>query len=253
MESIMKFENKTAVVTGATSGIGQATALGMAREGARVAAIGRNADVLDVLKASGMETYQVDLGSEEATSKALAQVQSDLGGVDVLVNAAGIIATGDIQTTSLADYDTMMNLNVRAVLQLMQLCLPSIIERKGNIVNVSSVTGLRAFPGVLSYCVSKAAVDQLTRCTALELAPKGVRVNAVNPGVVRTNLHRRSGMDDSAYEAFADHSTTTHPMGRIGKPEEIADLIMFLASDQAEWITGVTYSIDGGRAETCAR
>ena len=131
--------------------------------------------------------------------------------------------------------------------------MPAIIERKGNIVNVSSVTGLRAFPGVLAYCVSKAAVDQMTRCAALELAPKGIRVNAVNPGVVRTNLHRRSGMDDTAYEAFAEHSRSTHPIGRIGTPEEIANLILFLASDRAEWITGVTYSIDGGRAETCAR
>jgi NAD(P)-dependent dehydrogenase (short-subunit alcohol dehydrogenase family) len=151
------------------------------------------------------------------------------------------------------DFDAMMNINVRSVFHLTQLCLPSIIERKGNIVNVSSVTGLRAFPGVVAYCISKAAIDQLTRCTALELASRGVRVNAVNPGVVRTNLHRRSGMDDSAYDAFAEWSKTTHPLGRIGKPQEVADLIMFLASDQAQWITGVTYSIDGGRAETCAR
>jgi NAD(P)-dependent dehydrogenase (short-subunit alcohol dehydrogenase family) len=101
--------------------------------------------------------------------------------------------------------------------------------------------------------MSKSAVDQFTRCVALELAPEGVRVNAVNPGVVRTNLHRRSGMDDTAYDTFAERSRTTHPLGRIGTPEEIADLILFLASDQAGWITGVTYSIDGGRAETCAR
>ena len=249
----MRFEGKVAVVTGATSGIGQATALAMAGEGATVAAIGRNTDALKELESSGLETYQADLASEVATENVITQVMKNLGGVDILVNAAGVIATGTIEDTSLPDYDAMMNLNVRSVLNLMQLCLGSIIDRKGNIVNVSSVTGLRAFPGVLAYCVSKAAVDQLTRCAALELAPKGVRVNSVNPGVVRTNLHRRSGMDDTAYEAFAEHSTTTHPMGRIGKPEEIADLIMYLASDQAEWITGVTYSIDGGRAETCAR
>jgi NAD(P)-dependent dehydrogenase (short-subunit alcohol dehydrogenase family) len=128
-----------------------------------------------------------------------------------------------------------------------------LIERKGNIVNVSSVTGLRAFPGVLAYCVSKAALDQLTRCSALELAAKGVRVNAVNPGVVVTDIHKRGGMNNEEYAAFLQRSKQTHPLGRVGSPEEIADLVLFLASDQASWITGATYSIDGGRAQTCAR
>ena len=131
--------------------------------------------------------------------------------------------------------------------------LPSLIERKGNIVNLSSVTGTRAFPGVLAYCVSKAAIDQLTHCAALELAPRGVRVNAVNPGVVRTNLHLNSGMSQEAYEAFLERCKTTHPLGRVGTPEEIADLILFLASSKASWITGETFAIDGGRAQTCAR
>jgi NAD(P)-dependent dehydrogenase (short-subunit alcohol dehydrogenase family) len=106
---------------------------------------------------------------------------------------------------------------------------------------------------VLSYCISKAAVDQLTRCAALELAAKGVRVNAVNPGVVRTNLHVNAGMSNEAYEAFLERSKTTHPLGRVGKPEEIADLILYLASSKAGWITGGTFEIDGGRAQTCAR
>lgn len=249
----MRFENKMTVVTGATSGIGRATAAGMAGEGAIVAAIGRSPDALRELEAAGHRTYRADLTSEAETASTVDKIMKDLGGVDILVNAAGIIAPGTIENTTLAGYDAMMNVNVRSLLHLTQLCLPSLVERKGNVVNVSSVTGLRAFPGVLAYCVSKAAVDQLTRCAALELAPKGVRVNAVNPGVVRTNLHRRSGMDDTAYEAFAEHSKSTHPIGRVGKPEEVADLIMYLASDQAGWITGVTYSIDGGRAETCAR
>ena len=195
----------------------------------------------------------VDLLDENDTENFTKQVLKDFGGIDILVNAAGIIANGNIENTTLADYDLMMNINVRSVFQLMQFALPSIIERKGNIVIVSSVTGLRAFPNVLAYCVSKAAVDQLTRCAALELAPKGVRVNAVNPGVVRTNLHLNSGMNEDAYAAFVERSKTTHPIGRIGEPEEIADLILFLASSKAGWITGGTYSIDGGRAQTCAR
>src|SRR5688500_8378505 len=123
----------------------------------------------------------------------------------------------------------MMNVNVRAVFRLMQKALPSLIDRRGNIVNLSSVAGLRSFPGVLAYCVSKAAVDQLTRCAALELAPKGIRVNAVNPGVVVTQIHRRGGMSEDDYAAFLEHSKTTHPLGRVGDAEEVADLILFLA------------------------
>ena len=106
---------------------------------------------------------------------------------------------------------------------------------------------------MLAYCVSKAGVDQLTRSAALELAPQGVRVNAVNPGVVVTEIHKRGGMDKEAYERFLEHSKTTHPLGRVGDPGEIADLVLYLASDKAAWITGATYSIDGGRALTCAR
>jgi NAD(P)-dependent dehydrogenase (short-subunit alcohol dehydrogenase family) len=118
---------------------------------------------------------------------------------------------------------------------------------------VSSVTGTRSFPGVLAYCVSKAGVDHLTRCAALELAPKGIRVNAVNPGVVVSNLHRRSGMTEENYAAFLERSKETHPLGRAGQADEIADLIVFLASSRAGWITGETVAIDGGRHLTCAR
>ena len=249
----MEFDGKVAVVTGATSGIGMATVFRFAEQGARVAAVGRKKEVLAKVQHQNVRTYAVDLTNEQETAAFARRALDDFGGVDILVNAAGIIANGTIENTSLADYDLMMNINVRSVFQLTQLVLPSIIERKGNIVNVSSVTGLRAFPNVFAYCVSKAAVDQLTRCAALELAAKGVRVNAINPGVVRTNLHLNSGMNADNYAAFVERSKTTHPLGRVGQPEEIADLILFLASSKAGWITGVTYSIDGGRAQTCAR
>ena len=249
----MEFDGKVAIVTGATSGIGMTTARKFAEQGGKVAAAGRKKEVLSKIAGPNIKTYAVDLLNERDTAAFVQKVREDFGGIDVLVNAAGIIANGTIENTSLADYDLMMNINVRSLFQLTQLALPAIIERKGNIVNVSSVTGLRAFPNVLAYCVSKAAVDQLTRCAALELAPKGVRINAVNPGVVRTNLHRNSGMNEDSYAAFVERSKTTHPIGRIGEPEEIADLILFLASSKAGWITGVTYSIDGGRAQTCAR
>ena len=120
-------------------------------------------------------------------------------------------------------------------------------------VNVSSVAGTRSFPNVLAYCVSKAAIDQLTRCSALELAAKGVRVNAVNPGVVVTNIHKRGGMQEDDYDAFLEHSKETHPLGRVGTTQEVAELIYYLASERSSWITGATYEIDGGRALTCAR
>lgn len=248
-----EFEGKVAVVTGATSGIGRAAARQFAAQGGRVAAVGRRTGALAELAREGIRGYQADLVDEEATRRLVEDVTRDLGGVDVLVNAAGIISMGSVESTTLAEYDRMMGINVRSVLQACQLVLPSLIERRGNIVNVSSVTGLRAFPGILAYCVSKAAVDQLTRCMALELAPKGVRVNAVNPGVVQTELHLSAGMGTDAYAGFLERSKATHPLGRVGTPEEVADLILYLASPRAGWITGATVSIDGGRAQTCAR
>jgi NAD(P)-dependent dehydrogenase (short-subunit alcohol dehydrogenase family) len=146
-----------------------------------------------------------------------------------------------------------MDINVRAPFRLMRQALAALEARRGSVVNVSSVTGLRAFPGVAAYCASKAALDHLTRCAALDWAPRGVRVNAVNPGVTVTNLHRRGGMEEQAYAAFLERSKQTHPLGRPGRAEEIAALILFLASSDAGWITGETIAIDGGRHLTCAR
>jgi NAD(P)-dependent dehydrogenase (short-subunit alcohol dehydrogenase family) len=146
-----------------------------------------------------------------------------------------------------------MSVNARAPFRLMRAAAPHLAARKGSVVNVSSVNGLRSFPGVLAYCVSKSAVDQLTRCAAIEMAPIGVRVNAVNPGVTVTNLHRRSGMDEAQYAAFLERSKTTHPLGRPGQPSDVAEMILFLASDKAGWMTGETIPIDGGRHLTCAR
>ena len=254
-----QFMGKVAFVTGATSGIGQACALAFAQAGAKVVCVGRKEDALkeleQMIRETGSDalTIRADLAREDEADRAVQHATGVFGGIDVLVNAAGHISSGTIENTSLAAWDDMMNVNVRASFVLMQKALPSLIERRGNVVNISSVTGLRAFPGVLAYCVSKAALDQLTRCASLELAAKGVRVNAVNPGVVVTQIHKRGGMSEEAYTAFLEHSKTTHPLGRTGRPEEIASLVLFLASDDASWITGATYSIDGGRAQTCAR
>lgn len=254
-----EFANKVVLVTGATSGIGKATALKFAAAGADLAAVGRNPETLARLSeelephVGRTLTLKADLSSEADVDRVVSQTVEHFGGIDVLVNAAGHISSGTIESTTIAAWDAMLNINLRAVFLLMQKAMPSLTERTGNIVNVSSVTGLRAFPGVLAYCVSKAGLDQLTRCAALELAAKGVRVNAVNPGVVVTEIHHRGGMNDEQYAAFLEHSKQTHPLGRVGEAREVAELIFFLASPRASWITGVTYSIDGGRAQTCAR
>ena len=254
-----EFANKVVFVTGATSGIGQAAARKFAEGGAEVAAVGRNEQALAKLaeefEADGhrMLTMSADLSQESDIDRVVSQTVKHFGGIDVVVNAAGHISSGTIENTAINAWDAMLDINLRGVFLLMQKAAPSLIERRGNIVNVSSVTGLRAFPGVLAYCVSKAGVDQLTRCAALELAAKGVRVNAVNPGVVITKIHRRGGMSEEQYAAFLEHSKETHPLGRVGDAAEVAELILFLASPRAAWITGATYSIDGGRAQTCAR
>ncbi len=268
---------QTVVVTGASSGIGRATALRFARDGAAVLAVGRQLDALKELAQAitsengRCEPFVADVVTADAPAAIIDAVERTFGGLNVLVNAAGIIASGTIENTTDDAWDQMLDVNLRAPFRLMRAAVPLLTQSRGAIVNVSSVTGTRSFPGVLAYCVSKAGVDQLTRCAALELAPKGIRVNAVNPGVVisnlhrrsgmttkRTgvvisNLHRRSGMTDENYVSFLERSKETHPLGRPGQTEEVADLIAFLASGKAGWITGETVAIDGGRHLTCAR
>jgi NAD(P)-dependent dehydrogenase (short-subunit alcohol dehydrogenase family) len=254
-----RFHGKVALVTGASSGIGRATAERLASEGARVAVTARRedrlADTVSRVRELGSEARAIacDLTSESDRARLVKETAAHYGGLDVLVNAAGIIGFGTIEDTTLDAWKRMFEVNVVSIFHLMQLALPHLLPRKGTIVNVSSVNGLRSFPGVLAYCASKSAVDQLTRCSALELAAKGVRVNAVNPGVVVTELHRQAGLNEEAYNAFLERSKTTHPMGRVGQPEDLAALIAFLASDESSWITGATVSIDGGRHLTCAR
>jgi len=247
------------IVSGASSGIGRATARRFGSSGAAVLAVGRDTAALDDVAArvrrdgGQAATLVADVTVDGAADRIVAAALQQFGRLTTVVNAAGIIGSGTVATTRDEQWREMMAVNVDAPFRLMRAASAALAETRGSIVNVSSVTGLRAFPGVLAYCVSKAAVDQLTRCAALDMAPQGVRVNAVNPGVVISNLHRRGGMEEDRYAAFLEHSKTTHPLGRAGEPEEIAELIFFLASERAGWITGETISIDGGRHLTCAR
>jgi NAD(P)-dependent dehydrogenase (short-subunit alcohol dehydrogenase family) len=255
----MSFAEKVVIVTGASSGIGRAAAVAFARERASVVLVGRSdAGLAEVARFIGDDgrrsvTCAADVTAAGAPGLIVNAATEAFGGIDVLVNAAGVIATGDLEGTTDEAWDAMMAINLRAPFRLMRAAAPQLKARRGAIVNVSSVNGLRSFAGVLAYCVSKAGLDHLTRCAALEMAPLGVRVNAVNPGVTVTNLHRRGGMGETQYAAFLERAKETHPIGRPGDADEVAALILFLASARAGWMTGETIPIDGGRHLTCLR
>jgi len=255
-----ELNNKVALVTGASSGIGRGCALQLAAEGAQVCLTGRDTQALEAacaacIQAGASKVHHIvaDLSKEEDVERVMKETLQTFSQLDILVNNAGILVGGGIEKISMDDYDRQMNINVRAVVQLTKLAVPALLATRGNIVNVSSVTGLRAFPNVVAYNVSKAAVDHLTRSVALEVADRGVRVNAVNPGVIITEVHKRSGMGDEAYEKFLEHGRTTHAMGRVGQVSEVADAVCYLASARASFITGVTLAVDGGRHAMCPR
>lgn len=257
----MDFSDKVVIVTGASSGIGAAAAVHFAELGGLLTIVGRNLEKLEetAKKITALTKGQVplmvkaDMANDEDVKRIVADTLAKYGKINVLVNNAGVLETGTIENTSLEQYDRVMNTNIRAVYQLTMLAVPELIKSKGCIVNVSSVNGIRSFPGVLAYNISKAAVDQFTRCVALELALKGVRCNAVNPGVIITEIHKRGGMDEETYAKFLEHSKTTHALGRPGQVEEVTGAIAFLASDKASFITGASLPVDGGRHAMCPR
>lgn len=185
----MNFAGKVVLITGASSGIGAQTAVKFAKLGASLSLTGRKLENLEKVAAEccldgGKKPLLIpgDITVEADTKRILEETIKRYGQLDVLVNNAGIIETGTIESTSMEQYDRVMNTNIRSMYYLTMLAVPHLIKTQGNVVNVSSVNGIRSFPGVLAYNLSKASVDQFTRCVALELAPKNVRVNSVNPG-----------------------------------------------------------------------
>jgi NAD(P)-dependent dehydrogenase (short-subunit alcohol dehydrogenase family) len=246
------------LILGASSGIGAQVAKDFVKQGAKVVLVGRNVENLNKVAEEcepkdNAFALQADVTIEDDSKKIISKTIEKYGQLDVLVNNAGIIEVGTIETTSVEQYDRVMNTNMRSIYHLTTLAVPYLIKTEGNIVNVSSVNGIRSFPGVLAYNISKAALDQFTRCVALELAPKKVRVNSVNPGVIITNIHKRGGMDDATYQAFLERAKTTHALGRPGNVNEVSDAIIFLASNTASFITGASLPVDGGRHAMCPR
>jgi len=252
--------DKVALITGASSGIGAATALLFARRGAKLSLSGRNEVNLqrvgDECARVGSERPLIvvaELSCEPDVTNLVDATVEKFGRLDILVNNAGIVEFGTIETTSLEQYDRVMGVNVRSAFQLTMLCAPRLIATRGNIVNVSSNIGTRPFAGMLAYCMSKSAMDQMTGCAALELASKGVRVNSVNPGVIFTEIQKRAGMSEDQYAKFVEHIKDIDPLGRVGDAEEVAQAIAFLASGSASFITGEHLHVDGGYHAACPR
>ena len=254
---------KVTLITGATSGIGAATAILFARRGARLSLTGRNEvnlqrvceECVRVGPANAERPLLViaELTCEDDVTNLVDTTVKKFGRLDILVNNAGIAHFETIETTSLEQYDRVMRVNVRSAFHLTMLCVPHLIATRGNIVNMSSICGTRPCPSELAYSMSKSAIDQMTGCTALELASKGVRVNSVNPGMIVTEVHKRAGMSDEEYIKFLEHGKEIHPLRRVGDAEEVAQAIAFLASSSASFITGEHLHVDGGRHATCAR
>uniref|UniRef100_A0A672GI88 3-oxoacyl-[acyl-carrier-protein] reductase FabG-like n=1 Tax=Salarias fasciatus TaxID=181472 RepID=A0A672GI88_SALFA len=266
---VSSLRGKVSLITGASSGIGAGTSLLFAKLGAVLVLNGRDVENLQKVakqctECGAAEPLLVpgDLTDEETVKKTVEQTIARFGRLDVLVNSAGILAMGGIENTDLAQYDKVMNINVRSVYHLTQVCVPHLIKTKGSIVNVSSVNGQRSFPGVLAYCMSKSAIDQFTRCTALELASKQVRLFLLESSSTccfpllkeNTKLHIPPLHPSSCFfYQFLAKCKQTHALGRPGEVEEVAHAIAFLASDAASFITGVNLPIDGGRHAMCPR
>lgn len=253
----MSLVGKVVIVTGASSGIGATTAEAFAKQGSKVVLVGRNEPNLkaaeSVCKAANSKAELLAIVAD-VTVDAERIINSTIdrfGQLDVLVNNAGIFEVGNILDIDVEQFDRIFNTNLRAVFLLTKFAAPHLIKTQGNIVNVSSIAGLRSIRDVSSYCASKAALDQFTRCIALDLAPKKVRVNSVNPGVIVTDIQRRRGLSPKEVDDFYLRSKETHPLGRAGEAKEVADAIIFLASDSSSFITGANLPIDGGITAVC--
>lgn len=258
----MSFKDKVILITGASSGIGAASAIYFSRQGATLSLTGRNLENLERTKAACLqeapkgtpEPFLIQADITQDVVKIVSDTISKFNRINVLINNAGVGACHSIEETSMEEFDYIMNTNLRAVYHLTMLVVPHLIKTQGNIVNVSSLCGLRAIEGEVAYCLSKAALDQFTSCVSLELAGKKVRVNSVNPGIVTGEFQLRRGVSQEEYEDILSHVNSSYPLGRAATPEDVAEAISYLASDErAGYITGVKMPVDGGRQNQCPR
>lgn len=243
-------QGRTALVTGASRGIGAATARALDVAGARVVLVARSRADLDAMAGEldhDPVVITADLGDVDAPAAVARQALDSVGVVDILVNNAATAARLPAVDVDAALIDELLGVNVRAPLLLIATLLPPMIERgAGSIINLSSVSGLVGTPRRAAYAASKGAVDAMTRSLAIELGPSGIRVNSVAPGVVDTALWAKNKAVPGVVETI-DSQT---PLRRWATPEDIADVIVFLASDAARFVTAETISADGGMART---
>lgn len=242
----MTLAGKVAIVTGAAGGVGRATVRLLRQRGASIVAEDVDAAVFE-LEEDGVLPLRGDVCDPLVAESAVQTAVFELGGLDVLVNNAGAIVVKSILATSEDEWDTVMDTNAKGAFLHCKAALPHLIERGGGaIVNVASISGVIGIPGQAAYCASKGALVQLTRQLAVEYADRGVRVNAVGPGAIDTPfLHRF--LDAQPDRAEADAAVrAAHPIGRYAAPEEIAETIVYLASEHASFVTGTMLMVDGG-------
>lgn len=242
-----RFLGKTALITGGGSGIGRATAELLLEQGGRVFVVGRREAPLVSLatSSSGRVGYlPLDVTMADGPQRAVAACVEAFGGLDILINNAGVSMNRPLAETTDADIDAVLGINLRAPLRMIREALPQLRARSGCVVNVSSTLARWSMAGTTVYTMSKAALERLTRTLAVELGPQSVRINAVAPGVTETPM---DAADDNESGQFSTESIIAQtPLGRIGLPRDIASAIAFLASDEAAWITGQTLQSSGG-------
>lgn len=241
--------DKVAVVTGGSSGIGRAIAQRFAREGAKVLIVARKENDLKAT-ADGYPSISYLVGdlTDEATITAIAErIESTYGGrLDILVNNAGWCPVKSIKEVTMADYTHAFDLDVKAVVDLTTHLLSYILKSKGTIINISSIGATHAAPNISMYIGAKAAISSFTRGWALDLAKDGVRVNAVAPGAIETNIWNVPGLTPQQSAAHEKSLVEGIPMGRMAQPDEIANVVAFLASNQASYVSGAVFAVDGG-------